>query len=88
MALNSFTTLPKAFASAKVMGQGGALLGNVKSLQRDSSGKPAQLKRGVVGGKVITLVSNEGSYEERGNIVVTDMEATKAAMAAAVMPPP
>jgi hypothetical protein len=88
MALNSFTVLPKNFPSARVMGQDGALLGNVQAVQSDLGGNPTVIRIGVAGGKIISLRSDEASYDENGNIVVTDFEATKAAMAAAGSPSP
>jgi hypothetical protein len=42
----------------------------------------------VAGGKIISLRSEEASYDENGNIVVTDFEATKAAMAVVGSPSP
>jgi hypothetical protein len=88
MALNSFTVLPKHFPSARVMGQDGALLGNVQAVQSDLGGKPTTIRIGVAGGKIISLRSDEASYDENGNIVVTDFEATKAAIAAVGSPSP
>jgi hypothetical protein len=88
MALNSFTVLPKRFPSARVMGQDGALLGNVQAVQSDLGGKPTTIRIGVAGGRIISLRSDEASYDESANIVVTDFEATKAAMAAVGSPSP
>jgi hypothetical protein len=88
MALNSFTVLPMRFPSARVMGQDGALLGNVQAVQSDLGGKPTTIRIGVAGGRIISLRSDEASYDESGNIVVTDFEATKAAIAAVGSPSP
>ncbi|MBA2588031.1 MAG: hypothetical protein H0U98_05325 [Alphaproteobacteria bacterium] len=88
MALNSFTLLPRAFASAKVMGQDGALLGNIQIVQSDPAGKPDIIRIGVVGGKIVALRSNDASYEQKANIVVTDMDAMKAALAGVVSQSP
>ena len=88
MALNSFTLLPKAFGSARVMGQDGELLGNVQAVQSDPTGKPNIIRIGIVGGKFIALRSNDASYEQSTNIVVTDMDATKVGLAGVVSQSP
>jgi hypothetical protein len=80
MALNSFTTLPAQFSSARVLGQDGLVLGNVHSVERGTDGIPAEIRIGIAGNHEIILRSIEVSYDQGGNVVVTDMDATKAAV--------
>jgi hypothetical protein len=70
MALNSFTTLPAQFSSARVLDEDGVVLGNVHSVERGTDGIPAKIRIGIAGNREIILRSIEVRYDQGGNVVV------------------
>lgn len=79
MVLNGYTAAPARIASATVYRQDGVLLGNVQGVDRSATGIQA-IRIGVAGPRVITLGAAQASYDAFKNVVVTDADATKAAL--------
>ena len=79
MALNSYSTLPARFSSARVYSEQGALIGNIQRVDHTPAGSPSAVLIGIAGPRVVSLPASAASYDQPANIVITDDAALKLA---------
>lgn len=72
-ALNSFSTVPPALASAQILDQNGRVLGKVERVETDRDGKPIAVSlRAASTGQTVVVPASEVSFD--GRVLITSSD--------------
>jgi hypothetical protein len=72
-ALNSFSSVPAALMSAKVLDQGGHVLGTVEHVQTDQNGTPAAVSfKAASTGRTVVVAAAAVSFD--GRVLITSSD--------------
>lgn len=71
-ALNSFSSVPAAVASAQIVDQNGHILGKVERVATDQDGKPTAVSLRANSGRLVVVPASEVSYD--GRILITSSD--------------
>ena len=72
-ALNSFSSVPTALASAQVLDQSGHVLGKVERVQTDQNGTPAAVSfKAASNGSIIVVAAAAVSFD--GHVLITSSD--------------
>jgi hypothetical protein len=75
IALNSLSSPPDKIATAKVVDDGGTVVGAVQKVDLDANGKPTKVEIALLGSdRIVALDSSSLSYDQSNNVVTAGLD--------------